>query len=107
MTHLQEALAAVLAQHVDFPPGAFVTLLKTKMTRNGKYASALLSVMPASMEKDVLQVLNDEIHVIKDELAHSLRMRRIPSIHWAFDETEHEAAKIEGIIHELKKKGEL
>ncbi|MCC7357785.1 ribosome-binding factor A [Candidatus Uhrbacteria bacterium] len=107
MEHLQEALAEILREVIEFPRDIFVTVLKARMTRNAKYASVLLSVMPNSEEQNVIKQLLRENHTIKDELAHRLRMRRIPSIHWTFDETESEAAKIEEIINQLKIKGEL
>lgn len=107
MEHLREAIAQILRENIEFPMGVFVTVLDAKMTRNAKYASVQLSVMPVSEEKAVLETLTKQSHTIKDEMAHRLRMRRIPSIHWAFNETESNAANIEKILLELREKGEL
>lgn len=107
MEHLREAVAEILRETIEFQNGAFVTVLKAKMTRNAKYASVQLSVMPSTEERNVLETLSKQSHTIKDELAHRLRMRRIPSIHWTFNETESQAADIERILQELKEKGEL
>ncbi len=107
MDHLREAIAEVLAENIEFAPGTFITVLKAKLTRNGAHASALLSIMPTDAKEAVLLILNDERHVIKDELAKKLSLRRIPSIFWSFDDTESEAAKIDTLINELKRKGEL
>ncbi len=107
MEHLRNALAKVFAEHVEFPRGVFVTVLGTKMTRDQTRAKAVLSVMPADREKEVLETLEEYDHEINDGLAHELRLRHIPHFHWSFDTTEAYAAEIDRTINELKKKGEL
>ncbi len=107
MKHLQGALAKVLKTEVEFPNRAFVTVLATKMTRNQTHAKVILSVMPNTMETDVLATLKEHDHEIKHALAKELRLRHIPDFYWAFDETEAEAEAIDQAINELKRKGEL
>lgn len=107
MEHLRNALAKVLVEKVELPRGTLVTVLLTKMTRDQTHMKAVISVLPNSMEKEVLQALGDYDHEIKDGLAKELRLRHIPRLHWSFDETEEVAAGIDSVIHELKKKGEL
>jgi len=107
MEHLRNALAKVLIEEVEFPRGTLVTVLLTRMTRDQTHAKVVLSVLPNSMEKEVLASLNEYDHEIKDGLAKELRLRHIPRLHWSFDETEAVAADIDATIHELKKKGDL
>jgi ribosome-binding factor A len=102
-----DALARVIAEVVEFTPGMLVTLVKTVLTPDTKHATGTLSVLPTSREPDALHALRLYEHDIKDGLAHELRMRRIPHLHWRFDHTEEEAAKIDAEINNLKKKGEL
>jgi ribosome-binding factor A len=107
MQHLRDALAAVLAERVEFPRGAFVTVMDAKVTRDTLHAKGVLSVMPVSMEQEVLRTLVASNHEIKEGLAEKLRLRRIPDFHWSFDETEANAGEIDETINVLKKKGEL
>ena len=107
MQHFREALALVLAERVEFPRGVFVTLLDAKVTRDTIHAKGVLSVMPVTAEKEVLETLEDYKREIKEGLAEHLRLRRIPNLHWTFDETEAVAAGVEKTINDLKKKGEL
>lgn len=107
MQHFREALAAILAERVEFPRGALVTVLDAKVTRDTKHAKGVISVMPRSFENAVLDALDQYDHDIKEGLSEHLRLRRIPQIHWTFDATEEYAATIDQTINELKKKGEL
>lgn len=107
MQHFRDALAQVLRERVEFPAGAFVTVLDAKVTKATTHSKAVISVLPTSMEKDVLATLKDYDREIKEGLSEKLRLRRIPTLHWTFDETENVASGIEKTIWELKQKGEL
>jgi ribosome-binding factor A len=107
MHHFREALAQVVREVVEFPPGAFVTVVDAKITRDTKNAKGILSVMPVEMEGDVLKILKQSEHDIKEGLAENLRLRRIPRLHWGFDHTEDFVGSIDDTINQLKAKGEL
>ncbi len=103
----REALADVLRQAVDYPLGTLVTLIDAHLTPDTKHATGILSVLPVDREVDVLHTLRDAERDIKDALGDSLRLRRMPALHWKFDRTEEGAAVIEADLHQLKQKGEL
>jgi ribosome-binding factor A len=105
--HLREAMAETLAEHVEFPPGVLVTILKAKVTANTAHASFTISVFPEEREKEALDILKGEDQAIKEGLSEHLRLRRIPRLHFRLDRTEAHAAEIEAALHELKEKGEL
>ncbi|MBP7005825.1 ribosome-binding factor A [Patescibacteria group bacterium] len=105
--HLRQAMAQIFAEEIEFPLGAFVTLLRAKMTANTAHASFTLSVMPVSMEEEVLETLERHNHELKDALAKHLRLRRIPRLHFGFDHTEEKAAVIEETLNHLRANGEM
>ena len=107
MHHFREALAQVVSERVEFPPSVLVTVLDAKVTKATTHAKAIISVLPVTMEKAALETLNEYTHEIKEGLTEELRLRRIPSLHWSFDESEAVASGIEKTIQELKAKGEL
>lgn len=107
MEHFRNALAAVLAERVEFPRGVFVTVMEAKLTRDMLHAKAVLSVMPEDRIEDVKDALAMYRRDIKDGLAHELQMRRIPDFFWEFDTTEARAAAVEKTLNELKKEGEI
>lgn len=107
MQHFRDALAAVLAERVEFPRGSLVTVMDAKITRDTLHAKCVLSVLPTTMEPDVVQALIDNEREIKQGLAEKLRLRRIPRLHYVFDQNEAYVGDIDDTINLLKKKGEL
>ncbi len=97
--HLREAMAHVFAEQIEFPLGSFVTVLKAKMTANTAHAAFTLSVLPNAMEEEVLATLERNMRDLKDGLAHKLRLRRIPKLHFMFDHTEEKAAYIDELLN--------
>ena len=107
MSHFAEAIAKVLRERVEFPPGVFVTVNKAELTRNLAHAKVVLSVLPVEREKEAFKTLKDNEHEIVDALAHDLAMRKLPKMFWALDHTEAVASDVDRILNELKAKGEL
>ncbi len=105
--HFKDAMGRVLAEQIEFPPGILVTVLGAKITANTAHAKIILSVFPQTAEKEVRQILHDYDHEIKEGLVEHLRLRRVPQLHYTFDETEAQASGIEQTIQELKEKGEI
>ncbi len=105
--HLREALAETLREEVDFPRGMLVTVLGAKMTQNTAHARIVLSVVPNTAQETVLETLREFQHEVKDGLAKRLRLRRIPNLHYVFDETEADAAVIEEHLKNLRASGEI
>ncbi len=105
--HFREALAAAMIKAVEFPRGVFVTLADARIRSNQKQAMGLLSVYPFDRRDEALKALKLFQRDLKDELAHSLKLRMIPTIEWKFDEREENVGQIDQTIAELKKKGDL
>ena len=105
--HLREGIAESIAAIVEFPKGVLVTVLAAKMTANTAHARITLSVFPEDRKDEVVAILKGYEGDIKDELAQRIRLRRIPRLHFVFDDTEAEAAVIESALHQMKVKGEL
>lgn len=105
--HLREAMAKTLREEVDFPRDILVTVLGAKVTANTAHARIKLSVFPEAAKEEVVRILERHRGDIKNGLSERLRLRRIPRLHYVFDDTEAEASEIERALHELKEKGEL
>lgn len=106
-SRFHDALARVIASTVEFPHGVLVTLVGTHMTPDTKHVTGTLSIMPTGQEGEILQALREFEPEIKDALGDELRLRRMPRLHWRFDHSGEEVAKIDADIFELKKRGEL
>lgn len=105
--HLKEAFADVMSKIVEFPRGVLVTVLGAKITANTRHAKIILSVFPNDQETEALRVLIRMDHEIKELLAERLRLRRIPSLHYSFDESGEAVSRIDEDLNRLRQKGEL
>ncbi len=105
--HVREAFAEAIREVVEFPRGMLVTVLEAKLTANTAHVRITLSVFPETMKDEAIRVLRAAEQDIKEELMTRIRLRRMPRIHYVFDDTEAEAAEIEQTLNELERKGEL
>jgi ribosome-binding factor A len=103
----RDAMAEVLRTQVEFPRTCFVTVVDAKLADDQANANVILSVLPVTAEKQALDALHTFRHDIKKKMAQTLKMRKLPAIHWTFDRTEHKAHDIESYIDQLKEQGEL
>ena len=107
IAHFREAMAHILKKRVEFPLGAFVTVVDAKITTDLRFANIVLSVLPVSREEDVLDALHEYRNDILKEMAQTMGLRNMPRLHWSFDYTEEKASKVEQTIEEMKLAGEL
>lgn len=105
--HFKEDMAQILARQVEFPLGSLVTVVNARLSSDQANAKVILSVMPVSYEEQVLDALKTFKHDIVKNMAGSLRLRKIPNLHWEFDRTEQNAQELDEFMDDLKEKGEL
>jgi len=65
------------------------------------HAKVILSALPITYEDAVLESLDQYHHEITDGIAKTMKIRRIPKIHWEFDHTEENAASLEKLMDDI------
>lgn len=105
--HFRDAMADILKRKVEFPRGTLVTVADAKLTNDLQFANTVLSVLPTTAKKEVLEALNEFRNDIKKEMALKLGMRRIPKLHWSFDDKLDYVDEMDTYINKLKTEGEL
>jgi len=105
--HFKDSMADILRRKVEFPPGCLVTVVDAKLTSDLRFANTVLSVLPVTAKEEVLKSLDEFRHDILKEMADTLGMRRLPKLHWSFDDSQQVGADINDYINELKEQGEL
>ena len=84
------------------------SITRVDITEDLSYAKALVSVMGSDKEKrDSVIGLNNSAGFIRGVLGKALKIRKIPELNFVLDENLEHAMHIEGILAELKQKGEL
>ncbi len=105
--HFKDAMADILRRRVEFPIGTMVTVVDAKLTNDLRFANTVLSVLPINAQEGVLQALKDFHHDIMKEMADTLGMRRLPKLHWSFDDSQQIGTEMNEYIEELKNEGKI
>lgn len=99
---LAQEISNIIVRDFDFQ-GALVTLTHVDATANLIEAKGYISVLPEDKIDHVLKLLNGGVYDIQQKINKKLNMRPIPRIKFVEDRVTAEAAKIEALLHTLKK----
>lgn len=83
---------------------AFVTVTSVKVTPDLAQAKVYLSIFNTEDKEGALKKISNHTHVLKQALASRIKnqVRRIPQIHFYFDETIEEMYKINALFDDIK-----
>lgn len=99
---LEHEVSKIIQKDFNFP-GVLVTLTHIKASGNLIEAKAYISAMPEDKIDHVVSVLNKGVYDVQQEINKKLFMRPIPKIIFVKDEQIAEAARVEELLHKLKK----
>ena len=94
---LQPVLAAAVNRELELP-NALVTVVFVRTSKDLKYATVGVSVLPVGWQGTALAKLRQKSGDIAARLRKSLVLRRIPQLNWIADTTEAKAEVIEAAI---------
>jgi ribosome-binding factor A len=100
---IQEELGRIILKEIEFPLGTLVTITRVSCSIDLANASIFVAVLPEEKVKRVLEILGKMVYVLQQILNKRLRMRPIPKIRFVEETQTAHAAKIEGLIEEIKK----
>ena len=102
---IKRNFAPVFQEHGIYIYGqGFVSVTSVKVTPDLAQAKVYLSVFNVADRDEVLRKINNHTHVLKQALAARIKnqMRRIPQIHFYFDETIEEMYRVDALFKEIK-----
>ena len=102
---IRRELSQILLKEVDFPEGVLSTITRVETSANLIKAKVFISAIPENKITDILKILKKEVFYLQQILNKRLRMRPVPKIIFVEEKQTKEAARIEEILEELKKKG--
>jgi len=97
---IKKELGELIVRNIDFPEGCLATITDVFVSKDLRHAKVLISAFPADQSEKILNTLSRDKH-IQGELHRKLVMRPLPKIHYALDDTENEAAKIEELLDRI------
>src|SRR5213592_639111 len=98
---IREEISLIIAGEVEDPRVGFATVTDVKLSADLRHAKVYVSVIGTENEvKGSLVALRHASGFIRHQLGAVLRMRHTPELHFAHDDAELRAARIEELLSE-------
>ncbi len=98
---IREVLSDTLGQGLKDPRIGFVTVTDVKTSSDLRHAKVFVTVLGSQDERDAaLAGLASAHGVLQRRVAHELRMKRTPTLQFAYDDTTDRAMHIEELLSE-------
>ena len=99
---IREVIAGILARELQFAEGTLVTVTRIEASQDLYYARVFISVLGsgANAEAEALAELKRSTGLVQRGLNRRLRMRPVPKIRFAIDQSEKRRERIEKLLGE-------
>ncbi len=99
---LASQISRLIARHVDFKRGVFVTVPKVETSRDLRHTNIHISVFPASEKNYVMKTLGYERYLLQKLLHKKLVMKNLPKIRFVYNDTEERADEVEALFKQIR-----
>jgi ribosome-binding factor A len=100
---IRQALSLLIAREVHDPGIGFVTLTHVKVSPDLQHARVYYTLLgDARAHKDTALALARATPFLRRQVGQRLRLRRVPELHFQFDETVENQDRIERILLDLE-----
>ncbi|HUP96438.1 MAG TPA: 30S ribosome-binding factor RbfA [Usitatibacter sp.] len=101
---IQRSLAEVIRLELRYPRVGLITLTGVELSRDQSHAKVFFTVLgPASASAEALQGLQRAAGFLRSELARELTTRKVPELHFEYDESVERGVRITRMIDEAVK----
>jgi len=105
---MQREIASLLSNGLKNPHVGLASISRVDVTADLSYATVRVSVMGSKQEQmKSLAALQQSAGFIRTHLSKIIKIRKIPELHFVFDENQQHAARIDEILGKLREKGEV
>jgi ribosome-binding factor A len=98
---VQQEVANILAKEIEFPSSYFVTVSRTEVADDAESAKIWISVMPATHQQAVLDIVTKQIKDIQSILNKRLVMKFVPKLTFLIDESNERADRITKVLDHI------
>ena len=101
---IQKALASIISKFDDSElSNALISIMKVDTYSDFSYAKIYVSVFGDQNKKQsIVKKLNDNQKSIRYELAHKVKMRIVPELHFIVDDVEEKAERIMKLFEQIE-----
>jgi ribosome-binding factor A len=99
---LLELLAELLKREIRDPRLQSVNLTAVRVTKDLRQAKVFFNLFGGGDKNEALSGLKSATGFIRSKISKQLSLRFVPSVEFAFDETEEDAQRIESLLRSVK-----
>jgi len=103
---LRRDLARLIQQEVKDPAVGFVSVSDVEVTRDLSHAKVFVTVFEPEKAPESLRALRHAAAFLRRRLAHELRLRQVPELHFVHDDSVEKGGRIDRLIEEALHKDE-
>jgi len=98
---IQRSLAELIRKEVRDPRVGMITLTGVELSRDQSHAKVFFTVLgPQSAGAEALEGLQRAAGFLRSQLAHELTTRKVPELHFAYDESVERGVRLSRLIDE-------
>jgi ribosome-binding factor A len=98
-SQVQRELAQLIRDEMDDPRLGMVTVQAVKVVRDFSHATVYFTTMAGQLEeKESAKLLNEAAPFFRHRLGHSINIRTLPQLHFVYDESVEEGARLSALI---------
>jgi ribosome-binding factor A len=98
---IQRELAVIVRMEVRDPRVGMITLTGVELSRDQSHCKVFFTILgPESAAEDALEGLQRAAGFLRSELSHRLTTRKVPELHFAFDESVERGVRLSKLIDE-------
>lgn len=97
-------ISKIISEELKDKNLGFITITDTKVTSDLSYAKVYFTTLNESVQKTA-NTLNKASGYIRTSLCDKINIRKMPEIHFVFDESIDYGKKIDNIIERIKNEG--
>jgi len=95
---MRRDLARLIQQEIKDPEVGFVSLSDVEVTRDLSHAKVYITVFDPEKAKESLKALRRAAPFLRSRLAHAMRMRHVPELHFLHDDSVEQGSHIDELI---------
>ena len=100
-SQMQRELAQLVRDELDDARLGMVTIQAVKVVRDFSHATVYFTQLGSSMaERETERALNEAAPFLRHELRHRLNIRTIPQLHFVYDRSIEDGARLSALIDE-------
>ena len=105
-TLLQEEISSILQRETKDPRIGFVSITRVTTTEDLRSAKVFVSVLDDAQAAPTLEGLRHAAGIVRAELMHRIRARRIPELRFVHDQAIAHSVHIGSVLEQLKRERE-